>query len=117
MRDVDLVGVDSTGENVDVTLIGVDVGPSSGSRRHGIRWTCPGTRCRTRLASPESNRAFLARAPLEFRHDRMTGVRAVLAGLADEALAGRTEPVDAPGGPQPRSCSLRGCLRNVLDEE
>ncbi len=56
-------------------------------------------------------------ALLELRRDRMAGVRALLEGLTDEALAGRTERVDAPGWPQPRSYPLRGCLLNVLNEE
>jgi hypothetical protein len=54
---------------------------------------------------------------LALRRDRWTGVRAVLDGLTDEALAGATEPVDAPGWPHPRSYPVRECLRIVLNEE
>jgi hypothetical protein len=56
-------------------------------------------------------------AVLELRLDRRTGVRAVLDNLTEESLAGWTEPVDAPGWPEPRSYPLLECLRIVLNEE
>lgn len=54
---------------------------------------------------------------LAVRHDRMTTVRAVIAGLTDESLAAGTTPVDAPGWPEPRSHPVRECLSIVLNEE
>jgi uncharacterized damage-inducible protein DinB len=56
-------------------------------------------------------------AVLALRRDRMAGVRAVLDALTEELLAGRTEPVDAPGWPTPRSYPVRECLLIVLNEE
>lgn len=54
---------------------------------------------------------------LELRRDRMTTVRRVLEDLTDERLAEGTEPVDAPGWPEPRSYPVRECLLIVLNEE
>jgi len=56
-------------------------------------------------------------AVLELRRDRMSSVRAVVDGLTDTSLAGSTEPVDAPGWPQPRGYPVRECLLIVLNEE
>jgi hypothetical protein len=56
-------------------------------------------------------------AVLELRRDRMSTVRQVIEGLTDESLAGHTEPVDAPGWPEPRSYLVRECLLIVLNEE
>ncbi len=41
----------------------------------------------------------------------------MLEELTDEGLAARTEPVEAPGWPEPRSYPVRDCLRIVLNEE
>ena len=54
---------------------------------------------------------------LELRRDRGDGVRAFLDGLTEEKLAGRTEPVEAPGWPRPRSYPVAECLSIVLNEE
>ncbi|WP_343950130.1 pentapeptide repeat-containing protein, partial [Spirilliplanes yamanashiensis] len=54
---------------------------------------------------------------LELRRDRMAMMRRVLDGLTDEALAGHTEPVEAPGWPGPRSYAVRDCLSIILNEE
>jgi hypothetical protein len=54
---------------------------------------------------------------LALRRDRRDGVRALLDGLTDEALAGETEPVEGPGWPPPRPFPVRQCLRIVLNEE
>ena len=54
---------------------------------------------------------------LELRRDRRDGVRAFLDGLTEEKLAGRTEPVEAPGWPRPRSYPVAECLSIVLNEE
>jgi uncharacterized damage-inducible protein DinB len=54
---------------------------------------------------------------LALRRDRMSTVREVIHGLTDESLAGRTEPVEGPGWPPPRSFPVRECLLVVLDEE
>ncbi len=55
---------------------------------------------------------------LELRRDRMSTVRQVLDGLTDEKLDGDTEPVDAPGWPEPRRAyPVAECLRTVLTEE
>jgi hypothetical protein len=54
---------------------------------------------------------------LELRRDRMAGVRDVIAGLTEQSLAGSTEPVDAPGWPEPVSHRVRDCLSIVLNEE
>ena len=54
---------------------------------------------------------------LALRADRMATVRQVLAGLTDEKLAGMTEPVMAPGYPEPESFAVRRCLQAILNEE
>ena len=54
---------------------------------------------------------------LDLRRDRMATVRAFVDGLTDEALAGHTEPVEAPGWPRSRSYPVRECLLVVLSEE
>ncbi len=54
---------------------------------------------------------------LDLRRDRMATVRRVIDGLTDESLARDTEPVDAPGWPEPISFPVRQCLRIVLNEE
>jgi DinB superfamily/Pentapeptide repeats (8 copies) len=54
---------------------------------------------------------------LALRADRMATVGQVLAGLTDERLAGRTEPVTEPGYPEPESFAVRRCLQAVLSEE
>jgi uncharacterized damage-inducible protein DinB len=62
-----------------------------------------------------------ARPPLDqvlaLRAGRMAIVRRVLAGLTDEQLAGRTEPVTEPGYPAPESFPVRRCLQAILSEE
>jgi hypothetical protein len=54
---------------------------------------------------------------LTLRADRMATVRQVIAGLTDEKLAGRTEPVKEPGYPAPESFAVRRCLGAILNEE
>ena len=54
---------------------------------------------------------------LALRADRMATVRRMLAGLTDEKLAGRTEPVLEPGYPEPESFPVRRCLQAILNEE
>ncbi len=56
-------------------------------------------------------------AGLELRRDRMSTVRDVLDGLTGQSLDGRTEPVEGPGWPPPRSYSVRECLLVTLNEE
>jgi hypothetical protein len=56
-------------------------------------------------------------AVLELRRDRMSTVRQVIEGLTDESLDGHTEPVEAPGWPEPRSYPVRECLLIILSEE
>jgi DinB superfamily/Pentapeptide repeats (8 copies) len=56
-------------------------------------------------------------AVLELRRDRMSTVRQVIEGLTDDSLDGHTEPVEAPGWPQPRSYPVRDCLLIILNEE
>jgi hypothetical protein len=56
-------------------------------------------------------------AVLELRRDRMATARAVIEGLTDESLNGHTEPVSAPGYPEPISYPVRECLLCVLNEE
>lgn len=53
----------------------------------------------------------------ELRRDRMSTVRQVIEGLTDESLDGHTEPVEAPGWPEPRSYLVRECLLIILNEE
>jgi uncharacterized damage-inducible protein DinB len=54
---------------------------------------------------------------LALRRDRMATVRTVIDGLTDESLAARTEPVEAPGWPPPKSFPVHECLLVVLNEE
>ncbi|HEY9472908.1 MAG TPA: DinB family protein [Mycobacteriales bacterium] len=54
---------------------------------------------------------------LELRHGRMSTVREVMDGLTGEKLDSGTEPVVAPGWPEPRSYPVRECLLRILDEE
>ena len=54
---------------------------------------------------------------LELRRDRMSTVREVLNGLTQESLNSQTQPVEAPGWPEPRSDPVRECLLVVLNEE
>jgi hypothetical protein len=54
---------------------------------------------------------------LELRRDRMSTVRQVIDGLTDEALDGRTTPVEPPGWPESRSYPVRECLLCILNEE
>jgi hypothetical protein len=54
---------------------------------------------------------------LALRADRYAVVRRVLAELTDETLAGVTEPVLAPGYPEPESFAMRRCLGAILNEE
>ncbi|WP_262283898.1 pentapeptide repeat-containing protein [Micromonospora sp. MA102] len=62
-----------------------------------------------------------ARPPLDavlaLRRDRMSTVREVIERLTPESLDGRTEPVEGPGWPRPRSYPIRECLLVVLNEE
>ena len=54
---------------------------------------------------------------LALRADRMATVRAVLAALTDDQLAGLTQPVTEPGYPEPESFPVSRCLRAILNEE
>ena len=54
---------------------------------------------------------------LALRRDRMGTVRTVIDGLTDASLSARTEPVEGPGWPPPKSFEVGECLRVVLDEE
>ncbi len=54
---------------------------------------------------------------LALRRDRMGTVRQVLADLDDDALAGTTTAVDAPGWPPPESFPVDEVLSTVLNEE
>jgi hypothetical protein len=54
---------------------------------------------------------------LALRADRMATMRQVLAGLTDEYLAGRTEPVTRPGYPESESFPVRRCLGAIVNEE
>ena len=56
-------------------------------------------------------------AVLELRRDRMSTVRQVIGNLTDASLHARTEPVEGPGWPRPRSYPVRECLLVVLNEE
>ncbi|MET0418253.1 MAG: DinB family protein [Actinoplanes sp.] len=62
-----------------------------------------------------------ARPPLDevllLRAERAATVRAVFAGLTDERLAERTEPVPGPGYPESESYDVRRCLLAVVVEE
>jgi uncharacterized protein YjbI with pentapeptide repeats len=54
---------------------------------------------------------------LELRRDRMSTVRQVIENLTGASLDGRTEPVEGPGWPRPRSYPVRECLLCILNEE
>ncbi|MDP9795183.1 uncharacterized protein YjbI with pentapeptide repeats [Catenuloplanes nepalensis] len=55
---------------------------------------------------------------LALRADRMSGVRAVIAGLTPESLAARTPPAQGPGWPAENdSYTVSECLLTVLNEE
>jgi len=54
---------------------------------------------------------------LALRRDRMSTVRELVDGLTGVSLDTRTEPVDGPGWPPPRSFPVRECLLVVLNEE
>ena len=56
-------------------------------------------------------------AVLELRRDRMATVRQVIRGLTGTSLDSRTEPVEGPGWPPPRSFLVRECLLVILNEE
>jgi uncharacterized damage-inducible protein DinB len=56
-------------------------------------------------------------AVLSLRRDRTATVREVIVGLTAESLDSRTEPVEGPGWPRPRSYAVRECLLVVLNEE
>ncbi len=62
-----------------------------------------------------------ARPPLDevllLRAERAATVRAVLAGLTDERLTERTEPVPGPGYPPEETYDVRRCLLAVVSEE
>ena len=47
----------------------------------------------------------------------MSTVRQVIENLTDASLDGRTEPVEGPGWPRPRSYPVRECLLVILNEE
>jgi DinB family protein/pentapeptide repeat protein len=54
---------------------------------------------------------------LELRADRMRTVHDVIATLTDDMLAGKTNPVPAPGYPPAGSYPVRRCLRAIVSEE
>ncbi|MCZ2813156.1 DinB family protein [Modestobacter sp. VKM Ac-2979] len=54
---------------------------------------------------------------LELRRQRISTVRRVLDDLTDSSLAATTEPVEAPGWPEPQGYLVRECLQIVLNEE
>jgi DinB superfamily/Pentapeptide repeats (8 copies) len=54
---------------------------------------------------------------LELRRDRMATVGQVIEGLTGASLDSRTEPVEGPGWPPPRSFPVRECLLIILNEE
>jgi hypothetical protein len=54
---------------------------------------------------------------LTLRAERMATVRRVVDGLTDDDLAGTTEPVTAPGYPEPESYAVTRILRTILNEE
>jgi hypothetical protein len=57
------------------------------------------------------------RGVLELRRDRMSTVRQLIEALTEESLDRHTEPVEAPGWPEPRSYPVRECLLIILSEE
>lgn len=54
---------------------------------------------------------------LALRRDRMATVRRILQGLTEDQLDSSTDPVDAPGYPDPDSYPVRECLHCILAEE
>ena len=54
---------------------------------------------------------------LALRADRMATVRRVVDGLTDDDLARTTEPVTAPGYPEPEPYAVTRILRTILNEE
>jgi hypothetical protein len=54
---------------------------------------------------------------MALRRDRMATVREFVDALTDDALAGHTTPVEAPGWPYPISYPVRECLLIVFNEE
>ena len=54
---------------------------------------------------------------LSLRADRRATVRRLIADLSDERLDEKTEPVLAPGYPEPESFPVRECLEIVVMEE
>jgi uncharacterized damage-inducible protein DinB len=54
---------------------------------------------------------------LALRADRQATVRSFLTDLTDDALAGTTTPVDAPGYPESRAFPIRDILLSILNEE
>ncbi|MFC0527584.1 DinB family protein [Phytohabitans kaempferiae] len=54
---------------------------------------------------------------LALRRDRMATVREVVDGLTDASLDALTEPVEAPGWPDPRGYQVREVLLLILNEE
>jgi hypothetical protein len=54
---------------------------------------------------------------LAVRADRMARVREVIAGLTDERLAEKTDPVLEPGYPASESYPVRRCIGAILTEE
>jgi hypothetical protein len=82
-----------------------------------IPWVCRGTRCLTCRGAARPRRAALARRGARVA-PRPDGHRApVIEGLTDESLDRHTEPVEAPGWPEPRSYPVRECLLVILNEE
>jgi hypothetical protein len=54
---------------------------------------------------------------LTLRADRQATVRTVIADLTEQKLAATTEPVTAPGYPEPDSYPVREILQTLLSEE
>jgi uncharacterized damage-inducible protein DinB len=54
---------------------------------------------------------------LELRRDRMATVRKLVDSLTDDRLDNETEPVEAPGWPEPRKYRVRNLLLHVFHEE
>ena len=111
MRGVELANVDIYGEIVNVTINGVD--PSPWDPLDLPRDEMPDTPGvpRDRAVRPSLE------AVLELRRGRMSTVRQVIGSLTSESLDGRTEPVEGPGWPRPRSYPVRECLLCILNEE
>lgn len=54
---------------------------------------------------------------LELRRDRTSTMRRVLESLSDASLESHTQPVEAPGFPEPVSYPVTRCLLCILNEE